>query len=335
MKDRNVEIIELAEEILKNIELGEIPLRNVLLKCARLARLTGMANAINLFAYELLGYPKDDKGLVVFDAFELSRYVNRPFKKKDKLGVEREYIFSETVAELEAELAAAQAQMSVASDRDISIASSNPQQYVVPPLGNTFERMGIRQTIVDKSRKLQLLKNGYYSYVLSVYYERKFENIAEDIFTKRKILVDQALVQKVPDAAEKFVAVYENLKSSNSEDWANAVHSCRRIIKDVADMLYPPSDKEIEVGNGDKLKLDDVHYIARLKQYIKEQGKSGKFNQVVGSQLDFIGDRIDSLYRAATKGTHKNKIEKEEAERYVIYTYLLLADILSLQETEE
>jgi len=49
----------------------------------------------------------------------------------------------------------------------------------------------------------------------------------------------------------------------------------------------------------------------------------------VGSHLDYIGDRIDSIYNASTKGTHA-KVSKEEAERYVIYTYLLLSDLLSL-----
>jgi len=328
-KDRNIEIIELSEEILKNIELDEIPLRNILLKCARLARLTGDVNTINLFNYELNGYPKDDKGFVLYDAFELSRQANRRFKQKDKNGIEKDFIFSETVAELEAEISTAQSQMSVAYDRNISIASSNPSQYVFNPPNNSLERAGLKQTITEKSRKLQLLKNGYYSCVLTIYYERRFENIIEDIFKKKKLLADERLAEEVPDAIQKFVAVYENIKSKNSEDWANAVHSCRRIIKDVADKLYPGSEEEIDIGNGKKLKLNDENYIARLKQYIKNKNSSEKFNKVVGSHLDFIGNRIDALYESSTKGSH-SMVEQEEAERYVIYIYLLLADILSL-----
>jgi hypothetical protein len=328
-KQRDKEIVELAEEILRNIELDEIPLRNTLLKCARLARLTGSENAINLFNYELNGYPKDEKGLVLYKAFDLSRHVNRPFKKKDDFGTEKEYMISETVAELEAELETAKTQMSVAHDRDISVSSSNPQQFVYTPLGNTMERTTLKQSIIEKSRKLQLLKNGYYSYVLSVYNERRLEDITENIFQKKKFLVDERLTKDVPEAIQKFVAVYENLKSDNSEDWANAVHSCRRIIKDVADMLYPASDVDIDIGGGQTIKLSDDKYIARLKQYIKEKSDSGKFTAVVGSHLDYIGDRIDSLYRSSNKGTH-DKVEQDEAERYVIYTYLLLADVLSL-----
>lgn len=328
-KNRNTEILELSEEILKNIELDEIPLKNVLLKCARLARLNGKTDAVNLFNYELNGYPKDESGYILYEAFNLCRLVNRPFKQKDKADVEREYMMVETVAELEAEISIAQSQMSVAYDRPVSVSSSNPNQYVFTPIGNSIERATIKQTIIDKTKKLQLLKNGYYSYVLSIYYEKKFENITEDIFNRKRILVDEKLSEKVPDAIQKFVAVYENLQSTNSEDWANSVHSCRRIIKDVADILYPASNKEIIIGKNNKLKLNDENYVARLKEYIKEKSKSEKFKMVVGSHLDFIGNRVDALYRSSTKGSH-DKVEQEEAERYVIYTYLLLADVLSL-----
>ena len=50
----------------------------------------------------------------------------------------------------------------------------------------------------------------------------------------------------------------------------------------------------------------------------------------MGSQLGFLGDRLDALVDAANKGTHSTIITKEEADRYVVYTYLAVGDILSL-----
>jgi hypothetical protein len=58
------ESLKLAEEILKNIELQEISLSNIVLRCARLARITGNQKAMDLFKYEITGYPKDDQGYV-------------------------------------------------------------------------------------------------------------------------------------------------------------------------------------------------------------------------------------------------------------------------------
>lgn len=329
MKEKNEEVIKLADEILRNIELNEIPLQNIALKCARLGRLTNNQPAMNLFQYELAGYPQDDKGFILAEAFNLARNVNRVFSQKDTVGVSREYIFPETVAELEIETEAAKEQMKVASDRDVSIASSNPYQYVMSPLGNTFERAGLRQTITEKSKKLNKLKSGYYNYALGVYYELKFGDIVEEIFEKRRQGVNKYLSKKLPETLKKLVSVHENLRSKSEEDWANAAHSCRRVLKDIADLFYPADNSEIDIGSGRKIKLDEERYIARLKQYIKNKSGSERFNEIIGSHLDYIGDRIDAIYSASTKGSHAN-VKREEAERYTIYTYLLISDLISL-----
>lgn len=76
MESKNSEILKLADEILKNIELSEIPLQSIALKCTRLARITNNQNAMNLFQYELAGYPKDNNGYIPVDAFNLARYAN-------------------------------------------------------------------------------------------------------------------------------------------------------------------------------------------------------------------------------------------------------------------
>ncbi len=332
--DKTQEILNLSEEILKNIELQEISLSNIVLRCARLARITGNQPAMDLFKYELTGYPTDDQGFVLAEAFQLARYANRTFRQKDKAGIVKEYLFPQTVAELENELEAAREQMKVAFDRDVSVSSANPTQHVCSPIGNGIERAGLRQIITEKSKKLDQLKSGYYNYILGVYYETRFKNIAEDIFGKRKLIVDKALSNLLPAAFEKFVSVYNNLQSEKPEDWANAVHSCRRILKDVADFLHPATDEEIDIGNSKTIKLSDENYIARLKQFIRLNMSSDSFKRVIGSNLEFIGDRIDSIYKSTTKGSHA-KVEQKEAESYVMYTYMLIGDILELYKPKE
>lgn len=325
MESKNSEILKLADEILKNIELSEIPLQSIALKCTRLARITNNQNAMNLFQYELAGYPKDNNGYIPADAFNLARYANRVTYDKEK---NDELMFSETVAELESQLESAKVRMTVAYDRDVSISSSNPVQHVYAPMGNFLERSTLSKIISDTSKKINQLKAAYHNYALGVYYELKFSGITEGIFEKRKLSIDNYLLKNLPETLGKFVSAYENLRSKNQEDWANAVHSCRRIIKDIADFLYPPCEEEIEV-NGKKYKLNEERYIMRLKQFIKQKSSSEKFIEIVGSHLDYIGDRVDSIYEATTKGSHA-VINQDEAERYVIYSYLLLGDIISL-----
>jgi hypothetical protein len=65
--------------------------------------------------------------------------------------------------------------------------------------------------------------------------------------------------------------------------------------------------------------------------YIEDQRGSETYSAVVGSTLKFIGDRLDALVDAGNKGTH-NEVGKDEAERYIIYTYLVVGDLLALRE---
>lgn len=98
--DQTKDFLILAEEIIENIELQEISLSNIVLRCARLARITRNQSAMDLFKYELAGYPIDDQGLVLAEAFKLAKYANRSYHQKDKNGIMQEYIFPETVSEI-------------------------------------------------------------------------------------------------------------------------------------------------------------------------------------------------------------------------------------------
>ena len=65
-------------------------------------------------------------------------------------------------------------------------------------------------------------------------------------------------------------------------------------------------------------------------EFITESSDSKNFKDVVGSQLTYIKDRLESLLSASHKGTHTTIVSKDDANRIVVYTYLLIGDILSL-----
>jgi len=130
---------------------------------------------------------------------------------------------------------------------------------------------------------------------------------------------------------QKLSAVYENLTSDNAEDWSNAVHSCRRILQDLADAIYPQrEDAVIEVGGKPKtIKLGPDNYANRIIAFLRENSQSERFEAIVGSHLSYIGERLDSVFQAAQKGSHST-VTRDEADRYVVYTYLVVGDVLSL-----
>lgn len=330
-KKRNEESLNLSEEILRNFELNEIPTQQIILKCLRLARILNDIEGVEWLKQESHGFEKNQEGKLTSKAWEAAARSGRCFFKQNEEFEElSEFAFTETIAVMETTILLSKQRMEVAHDPDIAISSHSGLSPRLPP-DNKNERSMITQKVSEYTTKIEKVKARLYEYVLNINYELKFGNITEDIFTHKRSIVDLKLLEISPESIKKFISIYENLQSDNNEDWANAVHSCRRIIKEVADQLYPPSDEPIIKKGQDKpIKVGNEQYINRLVIYIENKSSSDKFTSVVGSHLKFIGERLDSIHEAANKGTHDN-VTYEEAERYIIYTYLLLGDILSLE----
>lgn len=322
------ECIELAAEILKNIELNELPVKNIVLKGLRLCRLLNDEEGIHLFTFESCGYPKTDDGFMTKEAWRISNIAGRRYFEKNKNGENIERSKLELVAELEESSIALLERLKVAADP--TSYGDNMTPYMIACSKNAIERGNIINSIKENTRLIGIIKSSFYNYILSIYNKLVYVNVVEDIFTKNRISVNEKLMSICPDAISKFVSVFNNIDSGNSEDWANAVHSCRRIIKDVADKLYPATDVPIVIGKK-TIELTDEKYINRLIQFIESRSSSKTYSYVVGTTLESIGERIDSINNAVCKGTHV-EVSQNEAERYIVYTYLLLGDIISLLE---
>lgn len=325
------EALTLSDDLLRNIELNELPLANIALKTARLSRLLNDFDFQRIMELEASGYPSTPAG-VPSEVYRLAVASGREFQQKDsKSGAIQSYIYTTSIEELEQELRSAETALAAARDPDVSVSSANPNQMVWNPAGNFFERNTIRSNTTMAQRRLSARRSFIYSYVLRKNHELRFSGIADDIFSRIRERVDAVIGLKVPGAVQKLSAVYENLQSENPEDWANAVHSCRRILQDLADALYPPrADVSRDIGGKTRtIRMGADAYVNRLIAFVEEQSASERFHSIVGSQLEFLGDRLDSVIQAAQKVSH-SVVSKEEADRYVVYTYLIAGDILSL-----
>lgn len=327
------EALQLSEEILRNIELSELPLSNIALKASRLARLLNEFSYQKLFEYEAGGYPSTPTG-VPPDVWELAQEAGRTYQKQSKEGETKTYADITSIEELEQQIETGRLGLDAARDRDVSVSSANPNQYVSTGAGNWYERQRISDQILRASKRLSGRKTKIYQYVLRKNYGLKYSSIASDAFSRTRNFVDTQIGLHIPDSVQKFTAIYENLLSENPEDWSNAVHSCRRVLQDLADSVFPPQDEDrvIEKDDGTKrIKLGPDNYINRIMCFVEDNSSSDRFKDVVGSHLGFLGDRLDAIFRSAQKGSHAIITSKEEADRYMIYTYLIVGDILSLK----
>lgn len=225
------EALDLSSEILKNIELSELPLTNIALKASRLARLLNDFDVQRIMGYEVGGYPKSASNIVSLEVWQLAVTAGREFELVDSETKEiNQHIFVESIGELEEELSLGEASLAAARDPDVSVTSANPSQYVLSPAGNSAERRQARTRIASASKRLASRRAFIHDYASRKHYELKLSDIADNIFNRIRERVDSAIGVAVPDSVQRLSAVYENLQSENPEDWSNAVHSCRRIL---------------------------------------------------------------------------------------------------------
>ena len=194
-----------------------------------------------------------------------------------------------------------------------------------------YEKKWILSGMDATIKQLASRRTRIHSYVANKHYAIGCSGLVNNVFERTRAQVDSLIGITVPDAVEKLVSAYNDLASNNPEDWSNAAHSCRRVLEALADAIFPPQDGT-RTRNGTEVKLGDGQYIDRLMAYVDDSSKTKRYTEIVGSHLHYMGHRLDALFKAAQKGSH-DTLTREEADRCVVYTYLLVGDILSLRST--
>ena len=216
---------------------------------------------------------------------------------------------------------------------ETTIAKGRAVLQAMLQLPGRYEGKWALRDMEDATHELASRRTLIYDYALRKHYEIRFSGLAEDVFARIRSRIDSSIGSAVPDAVRKLTSVHDNLASDNPEDWSNAAHSCRRVLQDLADAVFPPQIEtrtRVVDGKQKEIKLGADQYINRLVAYIEDSSSSDRFGEIVGSHLSYMGDRLDALFNAAQKGSHST-VTKEEADRCVVYTYLLVGDILSLR----
>lgn len=324
--NKNEEIIRLSEEIIEDFELKRIPYQNIFLKCLRLCRLTNNEIGITLFKFETSGYPHIEEKKVTNQAWEISKIAGRHyFATVD--GKKQEYMTSELIGDLEKENYNTEIYLKASVDPNVSLSSSNPNQYLHPPLGNKNERLKAYQRLNRNTGTITAIVGHLYDFMLNIRNSIIYGNYMETMFESYKKDVDTKLSIRCPEAIKRLNSAYENIQTGNEQNWNNALHACRRLLEDLADSLYPEREPLLE--NGKTILLGKQNYKNRLIQYIKENNKSKTFSLVISSSLDKVCDELDSIYDSTNKGSHSD-LAKDEAQRYLIHVYILVSDILSI-----
>ena len=123
---------ELAEELLSDFELQRLTPQDLVRKAGRLARLLDDHEAVQWLRFEVEGYAQGQA--LDTAAWAAARRSGRITRNAD--GNETANVTG--VGQLATEIEAGLAQIAAAADAPRSVASANPNQFVMTPGGNTL-----------------------------------------------------------------------------------------------------------------------------------------------------------------------------------------------------
>jgi len=109
-----------------------------------------------------------------------------------------------------------------------------------------------RKTLVATRFPLETIlarvKDRLWKFLTQTEHDLTFGEATAKTFDRLRSYVDQQLTTISPPALEQFQIAYRRLKDGGSEDRAHALTSCRRVLKTLADELYPASPDLARLG---------------------------------------------------------------------------------------
>jgi hypothetical protein len=156
-----------------------------------------------------------------------------------------------------------------------------------------------------------------------------FGQVNAGIFERNRRYVDEQLAKVAPRALEQVSSAYKRANEDGAEARSQALLSCRRTLKSVADVLCPASDTTAEDADGGEHSLADDKWRNRLVEFVKQKVGSAVSGDVLRTQLDDLGRRFKGLGEASSRGVHAD-VTEFELNQAVIQTYLTVGDLLRL-----
>ena len=154
--------------------------------------------------------------------------------------------------------------------------------------------------------------------------------VSSDIFQRNREYVDSRLRDISPETLEQFSAAYERIDNGTPEALSHALTSCRRVLKSLADTLYPagPPARGID---GNMHEMTDDKIVNRLSQFVTEKRIGSASAKVLTDEITKMGARLRNLNDLASKGVHA-QVKSEEVEQCIIQTYITAGDLLRIYD---
>lgn len=309
---RQDESLQLAEDLLKDVELAETSTSRRVLKAMRLARLARNSEAQVWLGYEINGVTGNDSG---------RRWMSITKRWTDEAN-EKGYWSSSAHIEstrdaTQTALVGHSAQASLSGDYVALAMNSRAQQI------NNASKV-----IASLGQVLSAVDAQIYQFAAKTYAELKFSELQATLFEQSRAAVDSRLSGMTGDALKAIDSVAERLGTDDPTAVSQAMTTCRQLIDAVADHVFPARDEPYDVGGGRLLEVKADKVKNRLNAYVHERGVSGGRAARIGNNLNHVYDRVSA-------SVHKTDVVSGHEARYLfLSTYMVLGEVLTLDHAE-
>jgi hypothetical protein len=240
---------------------------------------------------------------------------NRPIVVEERLSFLEEYPSGEPIAELEK-----------CAEKGMFIVSGARLNFLREKFGVFASQAQISS--VALARILNAVNNRLLDFLNSLILELQYGGLPADIFEETRKAVDKELVALSRPTLEKLVETYRRLSiTSTPHEFSTIAFSCRDILQDFTDAIFNPEYlRRSEVAPTREQTKNKVYYALRDKL----EGHKKTELQLVSAQVDYLNSYFDKLTAYIQKQTHPKGFEvtREDANRCIMYTYLVIGDIM-------
>jgi hypothetical protein len=320
---------KVSELLLDDLENSKSSIDAILMRAKRLARLMRDSDAQLWLDLETRGYPSD------FSFSELGS-CRQYAVSGGRINLETSKYWSHGLPEIAAN----------SESEEVLLYSLRTSKTSTAKVANFLEK-GATEALMATQLKVQenqkksyatskalysSMKSAIHNYATDTYLAVELGDVAEDIFESARNVVDTFVRSHCPKSAEKLVAINERMSDGSAESRSAALTSCRRLLMDVADSVFPSRNEEWTDRKGKKRKVGSEQYKNRLLAYLADIESGGSY-ALLESELEHLASRLDIIYEKTCKGVHID-VTQGEANLAVIHTYLFIGEV-AIYTTEE
>lgn len=323
MSKRIDEARKISEALLDDLESSASKIDAILMRAKRLARLMRDSDAQVWLDLETKGYPDE------FGFSELGSCIKYA-TSGGRIDLKNSKYYPQSLPTIEANAESDEALLN--SLRTAKAPTTKVKDFLEK---NATEALMATQLKLQNQQKKNYasskalyssMKAAIHNYATDTYLAVELGDVAEDIFEGARNLVDTFIRSHCPKAAEKVIAINERMSDGSAESLSAALTSCRRLLMDVADSVFPAREEEWKDRKGRARKIGIDQYKNRLLAYLADLGESEGSYALLESELEHLASRLDVIYEKTCKGVHVD-VSLNEARLAVIHTYLFIGEI--------